>query len=173
MKSACVQETIFVLNFSSLKWKAPNVIFIIYFTNTVVCINFILYYIIIFFPVSFQTDKPMTPFLVEILEELLRGFYSKFIWPYILANAKTTTFLLKTDVSNCTNQLSTSKINISFSLKYDLQQLKRKGKMFRSTSSRGEYVISLSRCALITVIFENKEEFLSFDKDKDCFDYFS
>ena len=81
MKSACVQETIFVLNFSNLKRKAPNVTFnhTIHFTSTVVYINFILYYIIIFFPGSFQTDKPMTPFLVEILEELLRGFYSKFI----------------------------------------------------------------------------------------------
>ena len=47
----------------------------------------------------------MTPFLVETLEELLRGFYSKFIPPDILANAKTTTSLLKIDVSNCANQL--------------------------------------------------------------------
>ena len=93
----------------------------------------------------------MTPFLVEILEELLCGFYSKFIWPYILANAKTTTFLLKIDVSNRTNQLSTSKINVSFLLKYDLQQLKSKEKMFRSTSSREEYMISLSQCALISL----------------------
>ena len=58
-----------------------------------------------FFPVSFQTDKPMTPFLVETLEELLRGFYSKFIPPDILAYAKTTTSLLKIDVSNRANQL--------------------------------------------------------------------
>ena len=71
----------------------------------------------------------MTPFLVETLEELLRGFYSKFIRPDILANAKTTTSLLKIDVSNRANQLSTSKIDVGFSLKYDLQQLKSKGKI--------------------------------------------
>ena len=71
----------------------------------------------------------MTPFLVETLEELLRGFYLKFIQPDILANAKTTTYLLKIDVSNGANQLSTSKIDVCFSLKYDLQQLKSKGKM--------------------------------------------
>ena len=58
-----------------------------------------------FFLVSLQTDKPMTPFLVETLEEILRGFYSKFIPPDILANAKTTTSLLKIDVSNRANQL--------------------------------------------------------------------
>ena len=71
----------------------------------------------------------MTPFLVETLEELLRGFYSKFIRPDILANAKTTTSLLKIDVSNRANQLSTIKIDVGFSLKYDLQQLKSKGKI--------------------------------------------
>ena len=47
----------------------------------------------------------MTPFLVETLEELLCGFYSKFIPPDILANTKTTTSLLKIDVSNRANQL--------------------------------------------------------------------
>ena len=82
-----------------------------------------------FFPVSFQTDKPMTPFLVETLEELLHDFYLKFIRPDILANAKTTTSLLKIDVSNHANQLSTIKIDVGFSLKYDLQQLKSKGKI--------------------------------------------
>ena len=42
VKSAYVQETIFVLNFSNLKRKAPNVTFnlTIYFTNTVVYNNF-------------------------------------------------------------------------------------------------------------------------------------
>ena len=38
VKSACVQKTIFILNFLNLKRKASNVIFnlTIYFTNTVV-----------------------------------------------------------------------------------------------------------------------------------------
>ena len=56
VKSACVQETIFVLNFSNLKRKAPNVTFnlTIHFTNTVVYINFILWYIIIFFQFLFK-----------------------------------------------------------------------------------------------------------------------
>ena len=71
----------------------------------------------------------MTPFLVETLEELLHDFYLKFIRPDILANAKTTTSLLKIDVSNHANQLSTIKIDVGFSLKYDLQQLKSKGKI--------------------------------------------
>ena len=71
----------------------------------------------------------MTPFLVESLEELLCGFYSKFIWPDILVNAKTTMSLLKIDVSNHANQLSTIKIDVCFSLKYNLQQLKSKGKI--------------------------------------------
>ena len=120
-----------MLNFSNPSRKTPNVVLnlTIYFTNTAVYIDFILYYITIFFPVSFQTDKTMTPFLVEALEELLRGFYSKFIRPDILANAKTTTSLLKIDVSNRANQLLTSKIDVGFSLKYDLQQLKSKRKI--------------------------------------------
>ena len=53
-----------------------------------------------FFAVSFQTDKPVTLFLVETLEKLLRGFYAKFIEQDVLENAKTTTYLLKIDVYN-------------------------------------------------------------------------
>ena len=60
----------------------------------------------------------MTPFLVETLEPLY-GFYAKFIRPDFLAN-------VKMDVSNCANQLSTSKIDVGFSLNYDLKQLKNK-----------------------------------------------
>ena len=67
----------------------------------------------------------MTPFLVETLEPLY-GFYAKFIRPDFLANVKTTMSLLKMDVSNCANQLSTSKIDVGFSLNYDLKQLKSK-----------------------------------------------
>ena len=62
VKSACVQETIFVLNFSNLKRKAPNVIFnlAIYFTNTVVYINFVLMMMMMMmmnFFVVWLTDK--------------------------------------------------------------------------------------------------------------------
>ncbi|XP_047133532.1 uncharacterized protein LOC124811633 [Hydra vulgaris] len=81
------------------------------------------------FLVSFQTDKPMTPFLVVTLEELLRNFYAKFIRLDVLLNAKTTTSLLKIDLFNFANRLSTSQIDFGFSLKYDLQQLKSKGKI--------------------------------------------
>ena len=48
----------------------------------------------------------MTPFLLETLQELLCGFYSKFIAPDILANAKTTTSLLKIDVVQIRFQLA-------------------------------------------------------------------
>ena len=78
----------------------------------------------------------MTPFLVETLEELLRGFYSKFIRPDILANVKTSMPLLKIDVSNRANHLSTSKIDVGFSLKYDLQQLKSKRKIIDVQSDK-------------------------------------
>ena len=60
----------------------------------------------------------MTLFLVVALEELLHCFYVKFIQPDVLANAKT--YLLKIDVSNCANQISTSKIDVGFLFKYDL-----------------------------------------------------
>nr|XP_047135449.1 uncharacterized protein LOC124812630 [Hydra vulgaris] len=71
----------------------------------------------------------MTPFLVVTLEDLLRSFYAKFIQLNVLLNAKTTTSLLKIDLFNFANWLSTSQIDVGFSLKYDLQQLKSKGKI--------------------------------------------
>ena len=71
----------------------------------------------------------MTPFLMETVEDLLRRFCSKFIRPNILENTKTILALLKIDISNRENQVTTSKIDTRFSLKYDLQQLKIKGKI--------------------------------------------
>ena len=180
----------------------------------------------------------MTPFLVETLEDLLRRFYAKFIRPDVLVNAKTTLSLLKIDISNRENQLTDSKIDIGFSLKYDLQQLKSKGKiteMQMDKFKRGirDFLVSMcnhiteksplsslmARCLkslsptymvespetckvlfekmlmkLVsykkiaasvadsakgeftkfcqTVVLDNKEEFSSFDKDKDRLDYF-
>ncbi|XP_065665582.1 uncharacterized protein LOC136087006 [Hydra vulgaris] len=190
------------------------------------------------FLVSFQTDKPMTPFLVVTLEELLRNFYAKFIRLDVLANAKTTTSLLKIDLSNCANRLLTSKIDVGFSLKYDLLQLKSKGKITevqidKFKSEVCDFLVSMcthiieksplsslvARCLmcispsfmvefpekceyffekllmkLVTykkirasvgdlakneysrfckiVVVDNKELFLTFDKDKDRLDYF-
>ena len=82
----------------------------------------------------------MTHFLVETLEELLRDFYLKFIWPDILANVKTTTSLLKIDVSNRANQLLTSKMMLAFHWSRISSNLRVRGRllMFRLTSSRGQ-----------------------------------
>ena len=71
----------------------------------------------------------MAPFLVETLEDLLRGFYAKFVRPDVLATAKSTVSLMKIEISKVENELSISKIDIGFSLKYDLKQLKTKGKI--------------------------------------------
>lgn len=62
-------------------------------------------------------------------EDLLRGFYAKFVRQDVLVNAKTTLSLLKIDLSKVENHLPINKIDIGFSLKYDLQQLKSRGKI--------------------------------------------
>ncbi|XP_047143255.1 uncharacterized protein LOC124817348 [Hydra vulgaris] len=190
------------------------------------------------FLVSFQTDKPMTPFLVVTLEELLHNFYAKFIQLDVLLNAKTTTSLLKIDLFNFANWLSTSQIDVGFSLKFYLQQLKSKGKITdvqidKFKKEICDFLVSMcthiieksplsslvARCLvcispsfmveypekcdyffdkllikLVTykkirasvgdlakkeysrfcksVVVDNKEVFLTFDKDKDCLDYF-
>ena len=179
----------------------------------------------------------MTRFLMETLEELLRNFYAKFSRLEVLANAKITTSFLKIDVSNCANQPSTSKIDVSFSLKY-LQQLKIKGEItYRQIDKFKrkicDFLVSMCACIIEenplssflahclksvslsftveipekckylfdkllmkfvtykktaasvadlakgeyskfceTVLVENEEVFLSFDKDKDLLDYF-
>ena len=70
----------------------------------------------------------MAPFLVETLEQLLHQFY-KFIRHNVLDEEKTTMKLLKMDISCPENRVSNSKIDVDFSPKYDLQQLKSKGKI--------------------------------------------
>ena len=180
----------------------------------------------------------MAPFLAETLEDLLRRFYAKFIRPDVLVNAKTSVALMKIDISSRENQLTDSKLDIGFSLKYDLQQLKSKGKitdvqidkfkqgvrdflvaMCNHITEKSPLSSLMARCLkslsptymaecpeickllfekilmkLVSnkkiaasladlakrefskfchiIVLDNKEEFLSFDKDKDRLDYF-
>lgn len=80
----------------------------------------------IFILMMFQTNKPMAPFLVETLEDLLQGLYWKFVWPETLEGAK---IMSKLDISKRGNRVSNSKIGIGFSLEYDMQQPKSSGKI--------------------------------------------
>ena len=71
----------------------------------------------------------MAAFLAETLETLIRLFCSKFIRKEVLPAAPTALSLLKVDVSDSTNQVSVSKIDLGFAIKYELQQLKSAGKV--------------------------------------------
>ena len=90
----------------------------------------------------------MAPFLVETLEQLLRQFYAKFIRRDILDEAKTTMKLLKIDLTARENRVSNSKIDVGFSLKYDLQQLRSKEKITKMQEEKfkgdcGDFLIAM------------------------------
>ena len=79
--------------------------------------------------VVFQTDKPMAPFLVVTLENLLRSFYAKFVRKEVLLEAITTSQLLKIDINAQKNLKSGNNVDVGFGSKFELQQLKSRGKI--------------------------------------------
>ena len=76
------------------------------------------------FLITFQSDKPMIPFLVETLEELLRLLCVKFIGKDTLDAARTTYALLKVDVTDTSNHKNASDIDLGFALKHGIKILR-------------------------------------------------
>ena len=76
------------------------------------------------FLITFQSDKPMIPFLVETLEELLRLLCVKFIGKDTLDAACTTYALLKVDVTDTSNHKNASDIDLGFALKHGIKILR-------------------------------------------------
>ena len=68
----------------------------------------------------FQTDGPMTPFLVDTLDELIREFCAKEIM-----ESSTTVSLRKIDFNKTANQKSVDQMDLGFAVKYDIQNLKK------------------------------------------------
>ena len=77
------------------------------------------------FLVQFQTQSPMVPFLVDCLENIVRGFCDRFILPDIMKKANTTYKLTKLDVMD----KNMRDYHFSFSINHELRELKEKGKI--------------------------------------------
>ena len=65
----------------------------------------------------------MIPFLVEVLENLLRTFLAKFIKKNVLQTACSTLKLIKIDKSDKKVEKSVGDLDLGFSIKQDLKQL--------------------------------------------------
>ena len=81
------------------------------------------------FLVVFQTDNPMSPFLADELERILRHLCSKFIRKNVLIGAQTTLQLLKVKLDDVKNQLPAADIDLGFGIQYELNLLKRAKKV--------------------------------------------
>ena len=86
----------------------------------------------------------MIPFLVEVLENLLRTFLVKFIKKDVLQTACSTLKLIKIDISDKKVQKSVGDLDLGFSIKHDLKQL------------------ALQKRVTDQVVFMFKEEVISF-----------
>ena len=75
------------------------------------------------FLLVFQTDKPMIPFLLEVLEDLLRTALAKFIKKDVLQTACSTLKLIKIDILYEKVQKSVGDLDLGSSIKHDLKQL--------------------------------------------------
>ena len=96
------------------------------------------------FLLVFQTDKPMIPFFVEVLENLLRTLLAKFIKKDVLQTACFTLKLIKIDKSDTKVQKSAGDLDLGFSIKHDFKQL------------------ALQKRATDQAVFMLKEEVISF-----------
>ena len=69
----------------------------------------------------------MVPFLVDWLENIVRGFCDRFILPNIIKKANTTYKLTKLDVMD--KNIHMRDYNFSFSINHELRELKERGKI--------------------------------------------
>ena len=79
------------------------------------------------FFVTFQTNSPMEPFIVDSLENLVYSFVERFILSDVLNKAKTTHNIIQLDMTDPNIQMKT--YEVGFSNDDDLHQLKCKGKI--------------------------------------------
>lgn len=76
------------------------------------------------FLVSFQTDKPMVPFLATSLENVLRKLMKKFVSPHILEEENTPYKLVKLDLSKKDVCLPAQLVDVGTATKTKLKSLK-------------------------------------------------
>ena len=69
----------------------------------------------------------MVPFLVDCLENIVRGFCDRFILPDIMKQANTTYKFTKLDVMD--KNIHMRDFHFSFSINHELRELKEKGKI--------------------------------------------
>ena len=81
------------------------------------------------FLVTFQTDNPMVPFLVEALEKIIRCLCLKFIKKDVLQKANTCSSLLKIEVTDKKNQVGIDSVDLGFAIRHDLVLLRKTGKL--------------------------------------------
>ena len=73
----------------------------------------------------FQIDKPMTPFLAETLEVLLRWLVVKFVRKNVLAKVSTCGALIKIDPCKKNNQKQISDVNLGFAVNQEIRSPKQ------------------------------------------------
>ena len=72
---------------------------------------------------SFQSDKPMVPFLSKQLEELTRDIFNRFVKPEVMEGATTVLKLISVDIEQKDNQKSVHRINIGFFAEDEVEKL--------------------------------------------------
>ena len=82
------------------------------------------------FPVVFQTDKPMVPFLTETLDDLIKTLIMKFIRKDL--RDKSCSEMAKLDFNDVNNQKPTHLVDLSFAANYEIELLKSSKKITES-----------------------------------------
>lgn len=75
------------------------------------------------FLISYQTDKPMIPFLSTDLETLLKGLMNRFIKGDVMKSATSAIKLLKIDPTDEGNYCHTKKIDVGYSANREISEL--------------------------------------------------
>ena len=80
---------------------------------------------------TYQTDKPMLPFMYANLMELVRNLLKHFIESRVVENCRSGSDLKKVDVNNAVNHIKKKDKFVGFSAENSLLDLKRKVKSER------------------------------------------
>ena len=103
---------------------------------------------------TYQTEKPMIPFMFKDLKEIVLQLIQLFIKPEVLEANKSRNKLIKIDLYKKDNQIKAKEINVGFAVEAAIDTLRRKDIVSRNEIKHFMECIQKFFCSMVRKIFQ-------------------
>ena len=111
---------------------------------------------------TYQTEKPMIPFMFKDLKEIVLQLMQLFIKPEVLEANKSGNKLIKIDLYKKDNQIKAKEINVGFAVEAAIDALRRKDIVSRNEIKNFMECIQKFLCSMVRKIFQRSPLYSSF-----------